>query len=52
MATDGPPHRSVEIAVAIICLIFGGITIFGSLSAGIGWGRKVRSPDSFRSTSA
>ncbi|MBN9050805.1 MAG: tripartite tricarboxylate transporter TctB family protein [Rhizobiales bacterium] len=40
MATDGPPHRSVEIAVAIICLIFGGITIFGSLSAGIGWGAE------------
>jgi len=40
MATDGPPHRSIEIAVAVICLLFGVVTILGSVKAGIGWGAE------------
>lgn len=40
MATDGPPHRTIEIAVAIACLIFAVITILGSLQVGIGWGAE------------
>ena len=40
MATDGPPHRNVEVAVAVICLLFGLITIGGSIKVGIGWGAE------------
>lgn len=34
----GPAHRSVEMGVAVACILFGIITIFGSLQVGIGWG--------------
>jgi cell division protein FtsW (lipid II flippase) len=40
MATDGPQHRSIEIAVALIVALFGAVVIFGSLKAGIGWGAE------------
>ena len=40
MATDGPQHRSVEIAVAVLCLAFGFLIIGGSIKAGIGWGAE------------
>jgi len=40
MATDGPSHRGVEMAVAIICVLFGVIAILGSLEVGIGWGAE------------
>ncbi len=40
MATDGPVHRTIEIAVAIIAAVFGAIVIFGSLKVGIGWGAE------------
>lgn len=39
-ATDGPAHRSVEMGVAIACVIFGIIAILGSLKVGIGWGAE------------
>jgi cell division protein FtsW (lipid II flippase) len=37
MATDGPSHRTVEMAVAALCALFGIIAILGSLQVGIGW---------------
>lgn len=40
MATDGPRHRSVEMAVGAIIVLFGLITIFGSLQVGITWGAE------------
>ncbi len=38
--TDGPSHRNIEMGVAIVCVIFGAITILGSLKVGIGWGAE------------
>jgi hypothetical protein len=37
-ARGGPSHRMVEIGVIVFTLIFGIVTIVGSLQAGIGWG--------------
>jgi putative tricarboxylic transport membrane protein len=37
-ARGGPSHRMVEIGVIAFTLIFGIITIVGSVQAGIGWG--------------
>jgi hypothetical protein len=34
----GPAHRSVEMGVAVACILFGLVTIYGSLQVGIGWG--------------
>jgi hypothetical protein len=34
----GPAHRNVEAGVAVACIIFGVITVLGSLQVGIGWG--------------
>ena len=34
----GPSHRYVEIGVAALCILFGLVTIYGSLKVGIGWG--------------
>lgn len=34
----GPAHRSVEMGVAVACILFGIVTIYGSLQVGIGWG--------------
>jgi hypothetical protein len=39
-AESGPSHRSVEIGVAVMMLVFAGIVMFGSLQAGIGWGAE------------
>ena len=40
-ATDGGPrHRTVEMSVAIACIVFGIIAILGSLQAGVGWGAE------------
>jgi putative tricarboxylic transport membrane protein len=36
----GPSHRWTEIVVAGIMILFGGITIIGSLRVGIGWGAE------------
>lgn len=35
---SGPSYRAVEIGTAILFLVFAGIVIAGSMSAGIGWG--------------
>lgn len=35
---SGPSQRAVEIGVAVLFLVFGGIVIAGSLSVGVGWG--------------
>lgn len=40
MATDGPQHRTIEMAVAVIAILFGLITIYGSLKVGISWGAE------------
>jgi putative tricarboxylic transport membrane protein len=37
-AGAGPSQRSLEIGVALFLLAFAGITIYGSLQAGITWG--------------
>lgn len=37
-ATAGPAHRSVELAVAVLMIVFGAVVIFGSLRVGVGWG--------------
>jgi hypothetical protein len=34
----GPLHRSVEMSVAVLMAVFGGVVIFGSTKVGIGWG--------------
>jgi hypothetical protein len=39
-AETGPRHRSVETGVAIACIIFGFIVIYGSLKVGINWGAE------------
>jgi putative tricarboxylic transport membrane protein len=36
----GPSHRAVEVGVAILVALFGGIVIAGSLRVGIGWGAE------------
>jgi len=35
--SGGPAQRTVEMGVAVACIIFGVITIFGSIQVGIGW---------------
>lgn len=37
-AGTGPSHRKVEIGVALLCILLGFITIYGSIKVGIGWG--------------
>ena len=34
----GPSHRWTELGVAVFCILFGVITIIGSVKAGSGWG--------------
>lgn len=34
----GPSHRWTELGVGAFCILFGAITIIGSLKAGAGWG--------------
>ena len=38
--SGGPAHRTVEMGVAVACIIFGIITILGSMQVGIGWGAE------------
>jgi putative tricarboxylic transport membrane protein len=35
--SGGPAHRTVEMGVAVACMIFGVITIIGSMQVGVGW---------------
>jgi putative tricarboxylic transport membrane protein len=37
-AESGPPHRLVEIGVALFMVAFGAIVIVGSLRVGVNWG--------------
>ena len=37
---SGPSHKSVEVGVAALVVVFGAIAIVGSISAGIGWGAE------------
>lgn len=39
-SNSGPSHKSVEVGVALLVIVFGAITIFGSIGAGIGWGAE------------
>ena len=39
-SNSGPSHKSVEIGVALLVIVFGAIAVFGSLNAGIGWGAE------------
>ncbi len=36
-SNSGPSHKSVEVGVALLIIVFGLIAIFGSISVGIGW---------------
>lgn len=36
----GPKHKAVEVAVAVLIALFGGIVIIGSVKAGINWGAE------------
>ncbi|MBN9603627.1 MAG: tripartite tricarboxylate transporter TctB family protein [Afipia felis] len=38
--SGGPAHRTVEMGVAVACIVFGIITILGSVQVGIGWGAE------------
>ncbi|RTL76857.1 MAG: tripartite tricarboxylate transporter TctB family protein [Bradyrhizobiaceae bacterium] len=35
--SGGPAHRTVEAGVAVACIVFGLITILGSMQVGVGW---------------
>ncbi|BAT57797.1 tripartite tricarboxylate transporter TctB family protein [Variibacter gotjawalensis] len=37
---SGPAQRSVEVGVGLGILVFGAIVVWGSVSAGIGWGAE------------
>lgn len=39
-SNSGPSHRSVEIGVALLVIVFGLIAVGGSMSVGIGWGAE------------
>jgi putative tricarboxylic transport membrane protein len=39
-SNSGPSHKSVEVGVAILVMLFGLIAIWGSVSVGIGWGAE------------
>ena len=38
--SSGPSHKSVEVGVALLVIVFGALAIVGSISAGIGWGAE------------
>lgn len=38
--TAGPTHKSVEAGVTLVIALFGAITVYGSIKAGIGWGAE------------
>jgi putative tricarboxylic transport membrane protein len=37
-SSSGPSHKSVEVGVALLIMVFGAIAITGSIMVGIGWG--------------
>ena len=39
-SSAGPSHKAVEVGVALLVIAFGLIVIFGSVSAGFGWGAE------------
>jgi hypothetical protein len=39
-SNSGPSHKSVEIGVALLVIVFGAIAILGSVNVGIGWGSE------------
>lgn len=39
-AAGGPRHRTVEISVALLAMLLGFVTIYGSIKVGIGWGAE------------
>jgi hypothetical protein len=43
----GPPHRWVELGVAVLTLLFGAVVILGSLQVGIDWGIEGPRPGFF-----
>jgi len=47
MAESGPSHRTVEIAVALLTLVFGILILVGSLQVGINWGVEGPKPGFF-----
>ena len=46
-AESGPSHRSVEIGVGLLTLVFGVVVLFGSLKVGIDWGVEGPKPGFF-----
>jgi putative tricarboxylic transport membrane protein len=44
---SGPSHRAVEIAVALLALVFGIIVLVGSLQVGVNWGSDGPRPGFF-----
>ena len=44
---QGPSHRSVEIGVALLTLVFGALILIGSLRVGINWGAEGPRPGFF-----
>jgi putative tricarboxylic transport membrane protein len=46
-AESGPPHRSVEIGVALLTLVFGSLVLIGSMRVGIDWGIEGPRPGFF-----
>lgn len=40
ISSGGPSHRTIEVGVALLIALFGAITIYGSVKAGIGWGSE------------
>jgi hypothetical protein len=38
--SSGPSHKSVEVGLALLIIVFGLIAIAGSISVGIGWGAE------------
>jgi hypothetical protein len=39
-SNSGPSHKSVEVGVALLVMLFGIIAVWGSVSVGIGWGAE------------
>jgi putative tricarboxylic transport membrane protein len=47
MAESGPSHRTVEIAVALVTLVFGILILVGSWQVGVDWGVEGPKPGFF-----
>jgi hypothetical protein len=39
-SNSGPSHKSIEVGVALLVMVFGIIAIAGSVNVGIGWGAE------------